>query len=290
MDRGQRYCVSCGSARTDAGNPATSYLAQASRQTRLAPAAPRKTAQDGSGARAAAIVFLLLLPIAVGVGVLVGRSGGDGGTIDQAALDALASTGAGSGTSALTSNTDAATVPSDFSLESGWTVELDTLPVDGTDIDAANAAKDEATKQGAADVGIFNPDEFTTKPDQGASNLVLYSGEFDSKGEAEKALKGLKGDFADATVIEVTSVDAKGGSSAPASEPQGKVLTTTTHGDVHQIAGTEATPEQEAEGEQIAQDQANSTGEDYIKSQEGLPDVIVVGGDGGGEAPTGAGD
>ena len=31
-------------------------------------------------------------------------------------------------------------------------------------------------------------------------------------------------------------------------------------------------------------------GDDYIKAQQNLPDVIVVGGDGGGSAPTGGGD
>ena len=291
MDRGQRYCVSCGAARSDAGNPAMGYLAQASRQTRTSAPVQRRPQSEGSGARAAAVVFLLLLPIAVGVGVLVGRSGGDSGADDAAVLEALAASGGtDAGTNELASDTGSVTVPSDFSLESGWTVELDTLPVDGTDIDAAEAAKDEASKQGAPDVGIFNPAEFTTSPDQGSSNLVLYSGEFEDKGDAEKALKDLEGDFDGAKVIEVTSVDAKGGGSAPASEPQGPVLQKTKYGDVHKVAGAETTPEQEAEGEQIAQDQANSTGKDYIDTQKNLPDVIAVGGDGTSEAPTGAGD
>src|SRR5689334_5888463 len=117
MDRGQRYCVSCGAARSDAGNPATSYLAQASRQSRVGAAAPRSSKPEGSGARAAAVVFLLLLPIAVAVGVLVGRSGGDSGVDDEAVLQALASSGGtDAGGTELASNTGDVAVPSDFSL------------------------------------------------------------------------------------------------------------------------------------------------------------------------------
>ena len=52
----------------------------------------------------------------------------------------------------------AATTPitSDWTLDKGYTVELKTLPTAGTDQAAVDSAKQDATSQGAADVGIIN--------------------------------------------------------------------------------------------------------------------------------------
>jgi hypothetical protein len=296
LEASQRYCVNCAARRPDADNPATQYLAAGgARRSRAVAGAPvaasaRKPAESPSS-RLAAVVFFALLPIAVGVGILVGRSGND----DSKLLDALknvqgtavASTNPGD-SGALTGNTGS--VSSDFSLDKGYVVKLDLLPVEGTDQSAVDAAKKDAEDNGASDVGVINPSDFTTTPDQGQKDYVLYSGEFKTKAEATKALGKLKKDFSDAEVIEVVKPSTTGDPNKDAA-PTSPVLAHTSHGDVHKVAGTEPTKEQADAGAQIAQQQANQTGKDYIEQQQGLPDVIVIGGDpDSAPDPTGSGD
>src|SRR3954464_6213962 len=78
LDEKQRYCVSCGARRRDAGGPASRYFATAARRTRRG---PRRSAAP-SGARAAAVLFFVILPIAVAIGVLVGKGNGGGNDED----------------------------------------------------------------------------------------------------------------------------------------------------------------------------------------------------------------
>ena len=181
LDEKQRYCVSCGARRRDASGPTTPYFATAARRTRRGPG----KASGPSGARAAAVLFFVVLPIAGAVGVLVGK-GNSGGNNDEDLAAAIKSLQAksGGGNTALASTAAATPITSDFSLDKGFTVELKTLPVDGTDQAAVDAAKKDATSKGAADVGIINTSEFTVTPAPPANTYVLYSGQFKSKGEA----------------------------------------------------------------------------------------------------------
>src|SRR6187551_759654 len=82
LESSQRYCVNCATRRPDAANPAAQYLAAGgARRNRVAAAAPAGSAARRPGespsTRLAAVMFFALLPIAVGVGILVGRSGND---------------------------------------------------------------------------------------------------------------------------------------------------------------------------------------------------------------------
>lgn len=275
MDAKQRYCISCGNRRKDAGSPAVQYFADSARSKRRA-GAGRRTAGKPSGARAAAVIFFVLLPIAVAVGVLVGRGGSENNDDLIAAIEAA---GAGGGTAGGTLAADnSATIASTYTLDKGFTVMLKTLPAAETDQAAVDAATKEAEGGGAADVGIISPADFTTKPDQ-AGEYILYSGEFKTKAEADKALAKLKPKFKDAIVLEVTR--------AAASASGGKVLAQTEFGSVSQVEGFEATPEKEAADAQVVDDIAKKIGDDFVGAQQNLPDVIVVGGNGGGPAPTG---
>src|SRR3954449_4406966 len=83
LDEKQRYCVSCGARRRDKGGPAVQYFASAGRKSRRGPA----RAGGPSGARAAAVLFFVVLPIAVAIGVLVGK--GNGSNNDQKIADAI---------------------------------------------------------------------------------------------------------------------------------------------------------------------------------------------------------
>jgi hypothetical protein len=297
MDRQQRYCINCAARRNDVSNPATRYFAATSRQRRqLAVRSATPPAGGTTGTKTAAVFFFALLPIAVAVGVIVGQnnSGGDDEALLQALRDgsataAVGGAGAGAGTGETVSNTDL--LSSDFSLDDGYTIMLDRLPIDGTDQAAADQAKGDAEDKGASDVGIINPGDYASTPDQGQENYILYSGEFKTKGEAEKALTDLKKEFPDAQVIGVKSSAAGGGNN---SDPGGggRVVAQTEHGTVHQVTTEPPSEEEIQESTDIVNESANLTGEDYTDAQAELPDVIPVGGDpeDAPPLPTGAGD
>jgi hypothetical protein len=92
------------------------------------------------------VLFFVVLPIAVAIGVLVGKGNGNN---DQGIADAIKNLQAGGGSANQLASTPATTpVTSDFTLDKGYTVELKTLPVDGTDQAAVDSAKQGATSQG----------------------------------------------------------------------------------------------------------------------------------------------
>src|SRR4051795_5708883 len=196
LDEKQRYCVSCGARRRDKGGPAVQYFAKAGRRTRRGPG----KAGGASGARAAAVLFFVVLPIAVAIGVLVGK--GNGGNDNQdlaAAIKGLQANGTGS---TLASTAAATPIASDWTLDKGYTVELKTLP-QSSDQAAVDSAKKDATSKGVPDVGVLNPAEFTVTPAPQGGGYVLYSGEYKTKAEAMKAIAKVKGKFLGALVVEV---------------------------------------------------------------------------------------
>ena len=189
MDPQQRYCVNCAARRGNGTNPASRYFAMMSKRARRPLSPP--AAKQGVGSRAAAVGFLSLLPLAVALGVMVGR-GGSGEDNSDALLQALKEKQA----------TAAATV-------------------------AAPAAANSA------------------------------------KGKAK----------------------AKGGKAAK--KGAGKVVAT-ANGDVHEVTNFKASKAKEEEDTRIVEENPEQVGEDYITAQQNLPDVIVVGGDGGSApAPSG---
>ena len=82
LDPQQRYCVNCAARRGNGANPSSRYFAAMSKKARRPLARP--PAKAGAGSRAAAVGFFALLPIAVALGVVVGRS--DSGSGDNEAL------------------------------------------------------------------------------------------------------------------------------------------------------------------------------------------------------------
>jgi SPOR domain len=276
LDERQRYCVSCGARRRDKGGPAVQYFARAGKRTRAGAARPGAP----SGARAAAVLFFVVLPIAVAIGVLVGK--GNGSNNDSQIADAIKNLQVSGGSGTQLASTGATTpITSDFTLDKGYTVELKTLPVDGTDQAAVDAAKKQATDQGAADVGIINTSEFAVTPAPPANTYVLYSGQFKSKADATKALGKLKGKFKDAQVV---SVERN-------SSGEGKLVNKTAYGDVHKVEGFTPSAQKVASDTALVNQESQKTGKNYVDSQKDLPDVIVVGGNGGGSSsPAGQGN
>jgi hypothetical protein len=90
--------------------------------------------------------------------------------------------------------------------QDGWTVQLQTLPKDGTTPQAVADAKTALIGQGAADVGALDSDAFSSLD---AGQYVLYSTVSSSKADAEGILDGIKANFPDAKVVEVSSTAAE---------------------------------------------------------------------------------
>jgi hypothetical protein len=184
LDPQQRYCVNCAARRGNGANPASRYFAAMSKKARRPMA--RQQAKAGSGSRAAAVGFFALLPIAVALGVVVGR-GDSGGSDNEALLQALRQQEAATATS--TAGTATAT----------------------------------------------------------------------AKPKAKKAAKDSK-------------APAKG---------EGKVVAHTKNGTVHSVTNFKASEEKTQEDTQIVAENPEQTGDNYIKAQQNLPDVTVIGGEPG---------
>jgi hypothetical protein len=190
MDPQQRYCVNCAARRGNGANPSSRYFAAMSKRARRPLVGPA-TKQSPTG-RAAAVAFFALLPLAVGLGLVIGRSG-SGDDNSDALLQALR-------------ERPAATA--------------------GTVAAAGTGATAQKAKQNAKAKG--------------------------------------KGKGTD------------------------KVVAHTENGDVHEVANFDASQQKEEEDTKIVAENPEQVGDDYIKAQQNLPDVIVVGGEGGSApAPSG---
>lgn len=103
MDPQQRYCVNCAARRGNGANPASRYFASMSKKARRPPL--RVAGTSGGGSRAAAVSFFALLPIAVAIGVVVGRTGS--GEDNSAIIDALRQQGSSSASAGSAAGTTA---------------------------------------------------------------------------------------------------------------------------------------------------------------------------------------
>jgi len=71
----------------------------------------------------------------------------------------------------------------------------------------------------------------------------------------------------------------------------GQLVDKTAYGDVHKVEGFTPSASKVASDTALVNQQADKTGKDYVDSQKDLPDVIVVGGSGGGPSnPAGQGN
>jgi hypothetical protein len=202
LDPQQRYCVECAARRGNGSNPASRYFAAMSKKSRR-PLTKSQSKQTGGGSRAAAVGFFALLPIAVALGVVVGRSG-SGDSNEEALLKAL---------------------------HQAETQQVAAAPV------AEEAAATPTIK-------------------------------------AEKASKGAKKGTKAASKEAAKKAEKSGG----------KVLNKTKNGTVHQVTGFKPTKEAEEADTKLVEENPEQTGENYIKAQQNLPDVVVVGGEGTGSA------
>ena len=259
----QRYCLECGErcvpmSSVLAGSPSGAQAGEPGSPAQHPPgiAPDERPRQRNAALTVIAGVGVLLL--AMGVGVLIGRAG-EGKqtpgpaqviTVDQGGGSAPA---AGAGTEA--------TFTSDWPAGSkGYTVQLQTLPA-ASAVSAVAAAKSAASGKGAAGVGALKAEEF---PSLTSTGYVIYSGDYHTRAEAQKALASLKKSFPAATVVEVSSGSAKGSaSSTPASTRSGS--------SINHPAPPSVLKTNKAAGS------GKGAGKNYEEESAKLPDVVETG-------------
>lgn len=213
LDTDQRYCLNCGTRRAGSRLDFERYMG---------PAAAPQPATSGTAVPIAdgpprndwtpfaAVSILAGLGVMLVIGVLIGR-GNDGAAssapvVLRGAGTATTAATPSSGNGAKTVDTAVGPFKSDWpSQKTGYTVELGTLPKQGSSASDVASAKSDVTAKGAADVGALDSDQYPTLP---GGSYIIYSGVFDTKAEATKALGGLKGDFPDAKVVKVSATAA----------------------------------------------------------------------------------
>ena len=67
------------------------------------------------------------------------------------------------------------------------------------------------------------------------------------------------------------------------------MLAKTKNGTVHQVTGFKPTQQKTEEDTKLVEENPEQTGENYIKAQQNLPDVTVVGGEGTGSEESSTG-
>ncbi|HEY2141980.1 MAG TPA: hypothetical protein VGG98_07970 [Solirubrobacteraceae bacterium] len=213
----QRYCLECGARRTEARSQFLDGLGAPTAAVRGAPVAgPLRERAPWSapwgGASTIAAVGVLLL--AMGVGVLIGRSGSTKTVTAPAQVLSVATPGASAGTRALGSPSASSVTSTAFSDDwpagkNGYTVQLQTLQAAGTQPTDVVAAKAAATAKGAQGVGALRSDDYRGLP---SGLYVIYSGVYSTPSQARQALGSLKKSFPAATV---THVAGASGASPP---------------------------------------------------------------------------
>jgi hypothetical protein len=204
----QRYCLNCGERRADMRVPFPVTAAPVA----TPPAPPRPVVRRDPGGLpqwAVSAFFGLAGAAALALGILAGvllAGGGDDTPPPAAVASTPVATATPTPTVPAATSTPTATVRTTFTPDwqagqDGWTVQLKTLPKDGTTPQQVADAKAAATGQGATDVGALDSDEY---PSLDGGQYVIYSGVHASKEDAERALSGIQANFPDAKVVEVS--------------------------------------------------------------------------------------
>jgi zinc-ribbon domain len=238
----QRYCLNCGRRLANVRPPWT-------REPQPAAAQPQPRAAFAIAGRPVPPLALggglAIFVVALLIGIATGNSGDGGKTVAAGPRVITVSVPAAGA---------AAAVPASFTSDwpdgqNGFTVQLQTLPKDGTQPAQVAQAKSAAQSKGAEQVGALDSDDFSSLD---GGNYVIYTGVYDTRKQAQKSLKKMKGDFAGAKVIKVSS----GGGLAP-------------KGDAGALSGKKKSA---TVGKQQLQQLKNTSPGDYQKKSSKLPD------------------
>src|SRR6266849_8635370 len=217
----QRYCLNCGYRRTEPRVPYTEVLPGAASRSAggEGPPSAGQTASSPGGPApgpwtpTVALLGVGVVAVVLGVGVLIGRSV-SGSTKRASAAQVITVGGAAAGPATASASTGPKFTGDWPAGKDGYTVQLKALPKSGTQAAAVSAAKGDAQKKGAANVGALDSDSY---PSLGGGEYVVYSGVYKTQAEAAKALKGLRKSFPQAKVIHVSQ---GGGASASTGSAQ----------------------------------------------------------------------
>jgi hypothetical protein len=230
------------------------------------PGAPPSPAgsRGGDGDRSNAVTVIAgvgVLLLALGVGVLIGRSGASKPGASPApqviTVSAAPALGATSGDAA---NAGEASAFSDDwpASKSGYTVQLQTLTQSSTKTSEVETAKSAASAKGATDVGALESEHFSSLT---PGDYVIYSGVYGKRAEAQKALAGLKRSFPGANVVKVSGGGASSSPSAPSS------------GASHSSSGA-GSSESHPASPKVLEEEHKSKGKSYEEKSKNLPDVV----------------
>jgi hypothetical protein len=264
----QRYCLECGERRT----PVSSVLlggppspASAAPPASVPPAPPLPAgSRDGGRDRNNAVTVIAgvgVLLLAMGVGVLIGRSGASKSAGSAAPQVITVSAPGGSTGSTGTSSTEASTFSDDWPAgKTGYTVQLQTLTQSSTTTSEVQAAKSAASAKGAKGVGALKSEDFSSLT---AGNYVIYSGIYGKQAEAKKALTALKKSFPGASIVKVS--DGGASSSPSAASPSG--------GASHASSGA-GSSESHPAPPKVLEEEHKSKGKSFEEKSKNLPDVV----------------
>lgn len=193
----QRYCLECGSRR---GETRVGFGRPTAAPGEPAPPTSPAPARGSEWTPLTAIGLVAVVALILLAGILVGQ--GLGGSDDSGRVVTVGGSGGETGATG-GSAAETAAFESDWPAgKDGYTVELGSLDKSSSSAADVQTAKDDATAEGAPDVGALSSDEYASLP---GGAYVVYSGVFDSKGEATKALDKLREDFPDAKVAKVST-------------------------------------------------------------------------------------
>ena len=278
MTADQRYCLECGERRAVMSSVLLGGPPPRSESEPGASASPPARPPDsaiGPGpddrARGNALTVIAgvgVLLLAMGVGVLIGRSSASTKTPAPQVITVGSVGSAGTGSGGGGSEPSTASFSGDWpSGTSGYTVQLQTLPQSGTQVSAVEAAKTAASAKGAKSVGALKSEEFSSL---GGTNYVIYSGVYHKRPEAQNALKGLKKSFPGATVIKVSNAGESSGSSSHESSTPSEQGGTSHHSGVGYSLTKPAPPT-------VVKKELTKKGKGYEQESKNLPNVISTG-------------
>lgn len=252
----QKYCLNCGERR--AGVPLGLEEPAPPPPTAVEPepaagGPPAERSIPLTPATAAAGVGALLVAVLLGAGI-AGITSKTPQVNVPAAKAPVVNVAGGAAAASDTASATPVEFTGDWAGDDGWTIQLQTLPKDGTDTAAVQAAKDAATGKGAAEVGALDSDDY---PSLDPGNYVIYSGVYASKKEATDALKDVKGDFPDAKVVKVSASSGGRSDAEAAAEATGAKSADT--------AGAK-------ELEQLN----NASGDKYVEQSKKLKDTTAI--------------
>jgi hypothetical protein len=259
---GQRYCLECGERQA----PISSVLlgepplrdapqAAASAAPTSPPGAPPSDRAGQRNSTLTVIAGVGVLLLAMGVGVLIGRSGtSKQSTAPPQVISVAATPSAGTGAASASEPSFTGDWPSGTS---GYTVQLQVLPQTGSTVSAVESAKSTASDKGAKAVGALKSEEFSSLV---AGSYVIYSGVYHKKSEAEKALAGLKKNFPAAKVVAVSN-------SGSSSSARGSGAT----------SGGAGNSESHPAPPSVLKSLKGVKGKSYEEKSKALPDVVETG-------------